>query len=534
MIWKKRDGCKTVKDVVERNTGLKIEDFINPKKNPSVHNLDRVVNRIKLAIKNKEKITVVTDYDCDGVTSAAIMFLMFKELGIVPKIRLPKRFSEGYGLSEKIIDEVDSGLLITVDNGISAYNEIEAAKEKGLDVIVIDHHITDNELPPADVIIDPHIVGKSEFEHYCGAGLSYRIAKELLPEKSRVMKVITSIAAIGTVADVVPLIGDNRNIVISGIDYINQGFVTAGLKSLLKQLKIQSVDETTIGFTLAPIFNAQGRLYDNGASISYRILASESEDTDKLDKISLELIATNNNRKSIVSEAYESIQTDIKKAVESNLSAIIINIKEIGEGVIGILAGKIAEDTHRPCFVFTNSEANGVLKGSGRTYGNINIKLLLDKVNQECYLKYGGHPGAAGVSVYAEKFEEFKRDFLSFCDEVSDFDFDTVYYDLEIDESEIDSVYEEVKKYAPYGQSNESIVFCLKDFTPTQKFGAKYKAIGENHIKIFGKTNDALGFGLYQKFKDVEENDKWNLLGDMSENTFNGKTTIQFMFRDIS
>lgn len=534
MVWKKRDGCKTVKEVVERNTGLRIDDFVRPKANPFVFNLNEAVIRIKTAIENKEKITVVTDYDCDGITSAAIMFLMFKEMNVIPKIRLPKRFSEGYGLSKKIIDEVESGLLITVDNGISAYDEIKTAKEKGLDIIVIDHHITENKLPPADIIIDPHIIGNNEFEHYCGAGLAYRIAKELLPEKSKIMKIVTGIAAIGTVADVVSLIGDNRNIVINGIDYINQGFVTAGLKSLLKQLKIQSVDETTIGFTLAPIFNAQGRLYDNGALRSYRILASESEDTDKLDNISLELIATNNDRKTLVREAYESIQPEIKKAVEGNLSAIIVNIKEIGEGVIGILAGKIAEDTHRPCFIFTGSETEGILKGSGRTYGNINIKSLLDKVNQEYYLKYGGHPGAAGVSIYAERFEEFKREFLSFCDKVSDFDFDTVYYDLEIDESEIDSVYEEVKKYAPYGQNNESIVFCLKDFTPTQKFGAKYKAIGENHIKIFGKNNDALGFGLYQKFKDVEENERWNLLGDMSENTFNGKTTVQFMFRDIS
>lgn len=532
MYWKKKDGCETVKEVIERNTGLKIEDFLNPQKKPHLANLSVTVERIKEAIKNKENITVVTDYDCDGITSAAIMYMLLNYLGVTPKIRLPKRFSEGYGLSEKIINEIDSGLLITVDNGISAYDEILTAKKKGLEVIVIDHHLTDKKLPPADIIIDPHIVGDNEFEHYCGAGLAYRIALEMLPDND-VLKKITGIAAIGTVADVVPLVGDNRNIVIEGIKYINEGFVTKGLKSLLLQLKVNSVDESFLGFSLAPIFNAQGRLYDNGASVSYRLLASESTDIKKLGGISEALITSNNLRKTIVSDGYKSILPEVEKAVDAKASAIIVNIKNINEGVIGILAGKIAEETHRPCFVFTNSENSDILKGSGRSYGNINIKEILDSINQEYYLKYGGHPGAAGISLYKNTFKSFKNEFIKLCDKVSDFDFDTIYYDLEINQNDIDSVFEEVKKYAPYGEGNNSILFCVKDFLPTEKYGAKYKAIGENHIKLFGKTNDAIGFGLYSKFKEKEDNGKWNLLGDMSENTFNGKTAVQFVFHDI-
>lgn len=533
MIWKKKDSCKTVEDVIKRNTSMKIEEFLCPKENPYIEGLAKAVNVIKDSIKSGEKITVVTDYDCDGITSAVIMYLLFKELGVSAKIRLPKRFSEGYGLSEKIINEIDSGLLITVDNGISAFNEIKKAKGKGLKVIVVDHHITENQLPPADVIIDPHIVGNNEFEHYCGAGLAYRLASEFLDKNSDLFKKIKGIAAIGTVSDVVPLIGDNRNIVIGGITNINEGYVTRGLASLLSQIKVQSVDESTLGFSLGPIFNAQGRLYDNGASVSYRLLASESEDKEKLDDISLKLIATNNERKTMVNEGYEKLFSKISEAVSKKTSAVIVYLEGIGEGIIGILAGKIAEETHRPCFVFTDSENSEILKGSGRSYGNINIKSLLDKVNQGCYLKYGGHPGAAGLSIYKNKFAEFKNEFISLCDKVSDFNFDTVYYDLEINQENIDSVYEEVKKYAPYGEGNNSIVFCLKDFTPTEKFGAKYKAIGENHIKLFGKTNDAIGFGLYSKFKERIDNGKWNLLGDMSENTFNGKTAVQFVFRDI-
>lgn len=532
MVWKKKDSCTTIKEVVERNSGMLVDKLLSSKEKPLLYNLDKAVTGIKSAIENKQQITVVADYDCDGITSAAIMYLLFKELGVNVKIRLPKRFSEGYGLSEKIIDEISSGLLITVDNGISAFNEIQIAKDKGLDVIVMDHHLTDGELPPADIIIDPHIVGENEFEHYCGAGLAYRLACEMIDNED-LLKTITGIAAIGTVADIVPLIDDNRNIVINGIKYINQGYITNGLRALLRQLKSQEVDETFLGFTLAPILNAQGRLYDNGASISYRLLASESENNKKLDDIALEMITVNNTRKTIVNENYDLLQDNIDLAVKNKDSAIIVNMNNINEGVVGILAGKIAEETHRPCFVFTNSDDVNILKGSGRSYGNINIKSILDKIDKSYFAKYGGHPGAAGVSLYKDKFDNFKSAFVSLCNQVSDFDFDTIYYDLEINQDEIDDIYCEVKKYAPYGEGNKPIVFCVKDFLPTEKFGAKYKAIGENHIKLFGKNNDAIGFGLYNKFKDKDEKGKWDLLGDINENTYNGKTSIQFIFRDI-
>lgn len=532
MIWKKKDSCNTVKEVVERNSGMTVSELLNPKEKPFLYNLDKAVIGIKSAIKNREQITVVADYDCDGITSATIMYLLFKELGVNAKIRLPKRFSEGYGLSEKIIDEISSGLLITIDNGISARNEIQLAKNKGLDVIVMDHHLTDGDLPPADVIVDPHIVGENEFEHYCGAGLAYRLACELIDNED-LLKVITGIAAIGTIADIVPLICDNRNIVVKGLQYINQGYITNGFKALLGQLKISEIDESFLGFTVAPILNAQGRLYDNGASISYRLLASESDNTKKLENIVLEMIAVNNVRKTIVNENYDLLQDNIDLAVKNKDSAIIVNVNNINEGVVGILAGKIAEETHRPCFVFTSFDNNNVLKGSGRSYGSINIKEILDKIDKKYFVKYGGHPGAAGVSLNKEHFEDFKRDFLNFCNEVSDFEFETVYYDLELNQDEIDEIYQEIKKYAPYGEENESIVFCINDFLPTEKFGTKYKAIGDNHIKLFGKNNDAIGFGLYNKFKTIEEKGKWNLLGDMSKNTYNGKTTIQFVFRDI-
>ena len=241
-------------------------------------------------------------------------------------------------------------------------------------------------------------------------------------------------------------------------------------------------------------------------------MASESNNAEKLNGISNRLIETNNTRKTVVSNGYDSMRPEIENAVRDKISAIVVRVKDVGEGVIGILAGKIAEETHRPCFVFTDSENKGVLKGSGRTYGNINIKAILDKITPECYVKYGGHPGAAGVSLHHDKFNQFQKEFLQYCNEISDFNFDTVYYDLEIEPKEINSIFEEVKRYAPYGEGNNSILFRVKNFVPTEKFGAKYRAIGENHIKLFGLCNDAVGFGLYDKFKEKEEQGKWDLL----------------------
>ena len=535
MNWKKKDECITVESVVQRNVGMNISEFLRCSDDIEITNIDKAAKLLVQAIKMKQQITIVGDYDCDGITASTILFLTFKKLGIISKVRLPKRFSEGYGISEKIIDEINEGLIITVDNGISAHNAIAKAKDKGLDIIVIDHHQPTGELPPANIIVDPHCVGKNNFSDYCGAGLALELSKKLIIDDELFIEKMTGIAAIGTIADIVPLIKNNRKIVIDGLKAINKGNTTSGLKALLSELKISEIDETKIGYTLAPALNAPGRLLDNGATLSFRLLASESNDLLKLSEVSRKIISLNNERKDSVKSGLEKAKEQIKNIRTENKTAAVLYIPNINEGIVGILAGQIAEDLHRPTIVFTDSKSPEEIKGSGRTYRNINLKALLDKTNEktDCILKYGGHPCAAGLTIKKSGLKDFENTFVSQTNDVSDKDFDTVFYDLEISQEKINDYYKELQKYRPFGAENSPVTFVIKNFKPSTKFKDKYRNIGETSIKIFGKNNDALGFDMTEKFKPLSSNRTWDLLGELSENTFNNKTTVQFLFRDI-
>lgn len=260
MSFMKLDDCKSIAEVIERNTSVKAEEFVLlSEKEPFIKNLKETV---ELILNNKGKpFHIVGDYDTDAICATAIMEAGLRRGGIHASTRLPKRFSEGYGLSKKIIDEIDSGVIITVDNGIAAHDAIKAAKEKGLIVIVTDHHLApENEngiqiFPPADIIVDPAVENESEFHAYCGAAVAYRIVKELAPAFD--MTSLMILASIATVADVMPLVGANRKLVIDGLKAVNSGKGVTGLRVLLQKIKLTShITEDDYGFKLGPIFNA--------------------------------------------------------------------------------------------------------------------------------------------------------------------------------------------------------------------------------------------------------------------------------------
>lgn len=208
--YTKRDSCMTMEEVIERNTGMSLKAFLTPQPNPYIHNMDRAVEffkkKVNDAAEEKEilQIKIVGDYDADGMNASAILYdaiisyLKANSLAEYAEVsvRLPRRYSEGYGLSKKIIDESESGLIITVDNGIAAIDAIKKAKDKGIDVIILDHHLSGEELPCADIIVDPHCEGMSTFKHYCGAGLAYRFAEMLITNNSSSSDNISSVTQI--------------------------------------------------------------------------------------------------------------------------------------------------------------------------------------------------------------------------------------------------------------------------------------------------------------------------------------------------
>lgn len=336
MEWKKRnESLLTVEQIVENNVKIPINEFLNPPSNPYLTNLNKAVSFAKEAMKTMD-VTIVGDYDADGVCSTTILSLAVHEFtGKDPKIRIPRRFSEGYGLSMKIIDEIDHGLIITVDNGITALEQIKAAKSKGLKIIVIDHHlpITDEEtgetqLPEADVIIDPHAIEGSEFCSYCGAGLAYRFAKELIPS-SPLLEPLLVFASIATVTDVMPLVSDNRNIVIEGLNLIRKRHVTLGLNELLNEFNLSYITEGDYGFRIGPAINAAGRLFDDGPEKVVELLRTHLSpmDADYPNAINTcqerakEMISWNRERQSLV---YESMKNANQVIEDENLSGIFL------------------------------------------------------------------------------------------------------------------------------------------------------------------------------------------------------------------
>lgn len=292
-MFKKRDSCQTVREVVERNTGVNPDTLLHVNRFPYIKNLKEAVALLK-EHKN-DIIHIVADYDVDGICSACIMIYGLYMAGMRFTYRLPHRFSEGYGLSEKIINEIDSGVVITVDNGIAAHSAIRKAKEKGLTVIVTDHHqaVMENQhaiLPDADIIVDPSVESESEFHDFCGAGIAYQFVQELLGKEIIELMVL---AAIATVADVMPLVGVNHQLVKDGIDALNKGYGIPGILSLLQAKNKSVVTEEDFGFYLGPILNAPGRLMDNGSekTLSYLLMPSTHE---KLGEMAEKLLDINN------------------------------------------------------------------------------------------------------------------------------------------------------------------------------------------------------------------------------------------------
>lgn len=519
-MFQKIDQATTVQDVVQRNTGLSLEEFLYPDENPFLYQLTEAVDCLKL--HKSEPITIVGDYDCDGICATAILYWGLKYFGVDAKTRLPHRFSEGYGLSEKIIDEIDSGLVITVDNGIAALDAIKKAKEKGLTVIVTDHHLAVMEkgerlLPRADVILDPNAEDVTEYKNYCGAGLAYRFVKELLKDSSVDLSSLEVLASIATVSDVMKLTCANRILVKNGLKTIKGGNVQlAGLKLILERIKCyESINEDDYGFKLGPIFNASGRLYDDGSERVLKVLTA-SDDEPRLNWWVDELINANEKRKQEVAADMLIAEKLIKEE-----RPIVIYHPNFGEGIIGIIAGNLCEKYHCPVIVFTKTE-QGFLKGSGRSIPSVHLKNALDCISGTM-LGYGGHEGAAGLSIPAGSLDVFRAAFKKACGSIPSAS-DSCRYDLEVTRNGIQQTLEDIKLFAPYGEGNPKPLFHL-----WYKGNGEYKRIGDgSHFMLKGKSITLLGFGMAERFEAEEFPNNFDCIGYLKEDWFKGKCYYKF------
>lgn len=527
--------------------------------------MDRGVERISRALKSREKITVYGDYDVDGVTAVCTLYLYLKSLGLEVEYYIPNRSGEGYGVSASAIDTIAKNgtkLIVTVDTGITANDEVEYAKSLGIDFLITDHHECRSELPLADAVINPHRPDcQYPFKELAGVGVVFKLLCALeekfsgvdrLTATVKILNEYADLVAIGTIADVMPIKEENRIIVKYGLNLIDKS-TRVGIAALIdasssradtkrndryQRKRRNKITSGFIGFTLAPRINAAGRV--RTAIIAVELFLSD--DYSKAIKIAEQLCEANKERQaeenSIMKEAY----TQIEGMDLDNNPVIVLNADNWHHGVIGIVASRITEKYSRPSILIsfegnTDNSAPGedVGKGSGRSVKGINLVDALCYCSDEL-LKFGGHELAAGLSVtraslpmFKEKINEFVRANLSIDDMVP-----TIEADCEIDFSDVTlALAEELQLLEPYGISNPIPLFIMRDAYVNEISG-----ISDNkHTKLtLGNGTSSVGamfFSNSPKDLGISVGDKIDLLFSIDINEWQDRRNVQLIVRDI-
>lgn len=517
MAWKQRGNATNAEEAVFALSGLAIDELKKPKEvSPeSIEGLVTVKEILQQAITTGTLITIYGDYDADGITATAILWFLLNSFGVEPQVYLPRRYSGQYGLSMDVVDQIDSGILLLVDNGIVANKEIEYAKSKGLTVLVLDHHMPGKILPPADALVDPHIHPlKNGFAGYCGAGLAYKLA-QMMSDNKDLLYMLSSLVAIGTVADVVPLISDNRVIVQRGLRAMADRQVPKGLLAILDVLKLRTLDEQALGFYLGPMLNASGRLLDDGADLAFRTLTSKNY-TEAV--VHAEHMRTlNRERKNLVTGKMEQIVKEIEEKQLAQAAPLCVYVPDLLSGIAGLVAGKLAEKYHMPAIVLTRGNKGTQIKGSGRSYGGVDLKSLLDTV-APLMISYGGHPDAAGLTLELEKFDQLSDGLKENLKNYQRPDESVIYYDLSISQDEVRDVAESLQKFAPYGKDNPNPIIRIDRVLLLPRDGRHFNLMGLDRQTIsFSATNFSIvGFGKAQAYMDLGMPQRIDLLGTLS------------------
>lgn len=542
--WVKRDGAATIQEVVERNTGVSASTLLSatlesPQKIKGMYDAAELLSK---TILRHGEITVVGDYDSDGLNATAIIAKLCRYYSAECRCIIPRRKTDGYGLSDNIVDKIGGGLVITIDNGITAVAQIKKLKDKGCKVIILDHHLPADTIPEADVVVDPHVDPEHNgFLYYCGAGLGYQLARLLLandnkPAAQNLLQELGIHAAIATITDVVPLVDCNRRIVTRGLSMFNHPSLSmccAGLSALRGAVNGEFVDETTVAYQVGPLINATPRLYDNGGASVLKALLCEH--LDAAYGYMRKMVDINHKRKELVKEHTDRIIRKVEEQGLAQKGSPLVVCDDIDEGIAGIVAVNLCKAYKMPTVVLAKA-ADGTYRGSARSWGKAKLTGLLDAIRPHV-IRCGGHAEAAGLTVAADKLDKV-IELLHEAGQnlpVGEAN-DEILYDLDITEKAVIELYRQQNEYAPYGAGNELPVYVLHSATPTVGWnGQKYRTMGAdgNSIKFSCGGYDIVGFSIAQKYIDMGCPDTFDVIGTISSNTFNGQTTIQFVAQDF-
>ena len=499
--------------------------------------MEMAVKRILNAIETNQRITIYGDYDVDGITSTSILFLFLKENNGNVDYYIPDRIEEGYGLNIEALKKIrntGTDLVITVDTGIAAANEVEFAKKIGLDIIITDHHECQEKIPEAYAVIDPkQRKCNYPFKSLAGVGVAFKLIQALataLRIEESIWKYM-EIVALGTVADVVPLIDENRIFVKKGFENIPNTW-NVGLRALLKIAGYKTGVITTglIGFGVAPRLNAAGRMGDAKRGIELFI----TENEERAIAIAEELNEENKNRQlmeqGIIEEAIELIERDLDM---DKTRVIVIASKNWHHGVIGISASRIMEKYYRPTILMCIED--GVAKGSARSIEGFNIFEALSE-SSKFLTKFGGHEMASGLSMEEENIDNFRIFINQYANDKMDKKTLTpkLYLDEIINISDIDlGVISELEKMEPFGAGNPQPLFSFEStIYNTRPVGKENK-----HLKItFGDSNkhiDAIGFGFGNYIDRLSSGQRISTAVSLEKNEWNNTIKPQLYIRDL-
>ena len=466
-------------------------------RNPfDIKDMEKAAERIAKAVMNHESIFIYGDYDVDGVTATALMYIFLMQCGANVSYYIPNRLEEGYGLNKDAINEIHhrgADLIITVDCGISAIEEVLLAKELGMDIIITDHHQPSKELPvAADAIINP----MREDDLYpnktlAGVGVAFKVVMALrftlrkhnfFQNDAPNIRNLLDIVTLGTIADVMPLVDENRIFVRHGLELMSGDNVRIGIDELKKVIDslstVQKMKTSNIGFQIAPRINAMGRMASSDKSLKLLVTQNRNEAR----QLAIELDNENKYRqmieRDILQQTFDIIETN---RYADNEGGIVVASEGWHPGVIGIVASRVVDKYFRPTIILTDD--NGVYKGSARSIPGFHLYDGLSSLS-DLLLSFGGHKYAAGVKIAKENLEEFRERFNKIVIEnLNKEDFiPEINIDAEIDSKDItDEIMQYLEKLEPYGQGNKEPVFYMKKVSKYQY--ETFVGKEQNHLK---------------------------------------------------
>ena len=526
-------------------TSSEAQEFFNP----SMENLydpflfpdmEKAVQRILKAIDNKEKITIYGDYDVDGTTATALLYLGLKRIGANIDFYIPHRMIDGYGLSLTSLDtlrENGSSLIISVDCGVNAIEEINAINSMGMEIIITDHHNPKDELPPAFAIINPKLVGmKYPYEHLAGVGVAYKlliaIYMKLGIDTAENKLKYMDLVAVGTIADIVPLNSENRIFASIGLQHLIEK-KNLGLSALIQisGLNQKNLDTSDIVFGIAPRINAAGRMGSASVSVELLISTDEAKSMELAEIIEHQNSLRQQEDQKTFQEACEIIEKKYKDMQQT--SCMVISSDDWHPGVIGIVASKLVEKYYRPVIMISFKDGFG--SGSGRSVADFDLFEALKQTEHNLH-SFGGHKYAVGLTVYQEYLDRFENELTRY---VADhLRLEQIQPPLQID-AEIElydintMLLDALDLFAPYGPDNTRPVFMTKNVTI-----ASYPYnVGRNHLKLKvvkdGINFDLIGYNMGDYLPLLRKAGKLNIAYTLEYNRFGNNVTIQGKLRDL-